>query len=340
MRAAVIPDVASRWRVDEVPVPEPGPGEVLVRVRASGLCVNDVLATAGAIPFPSVRPAVTGHEPAGEVVAAGPGVTSRRAGDRVGTTWVRGACGRCGHCRGGPPVTGRAAFACAAPVTTGFSVQGGHAEYLVAGAGETVLLPDGLAFELAAPMLCSGYTAWSALRAGEPAPHERVAVLGIGGVGHLAVQFARACGFETIAVTRSPDKHGLVRRLGADEVVADGAGLREAGGADVLLATGSSYPAAAEALAGLRPGGRLVLAGIDPSEPFTIPAATTLPFFGLGQRVIGATHGGPQVLHEALGLAAAGKVTPMVETFPLKEVAEAFDRVASGDVRFRAVITC
>jgi dehydrogenase len=340
VKAAVIPAVNGRWELREVPTPQPGPGEVLMRVRASGVCVNDVLATTGAIRFPSVEPAITGHEPAGEVVAVGPGVTTRRVGDRVGTHWVRASCGRCDYCRLGLPVTGQAAFACAAPTTTGFSVQGGHAEYMVVGADETVLLPDGLPFELAAPMLCAGYTGWSALRAGEPQPHERVAVLGIGAVGHLAVQFAHACGLETIAMTSSPDKHDVVRRLGADEVVANGAELRAAGGADVILATGNSYPAAAEALTGLRPGGRLVLSGIDPTAPFTVPpSGRGLPFIGTRMQVIGSTHNGPQYLREALDLAAAGKVTPMVETFPKEEVATVVGKVAKGAVRFRAVVT-
>ncbi|MGI5328660.1 alcohol dehydrogenase catalytic domain-containing protein [Actinomadura nitritigenes] len=338
MKAAVIPEVGAVWRLCDVPTPEPGPGEVLVRVRACGVCRNDVLATSGAIPFPAVRPAITGHEPAGEIVAVGAGVTTRRVGDRVGATWVRATCGRCDYCRLGRPVGGQAAFACAAPTTTGFSVPGGHAEFMVAGADETVPLPGGLPFELAAPMLCAGYTAWSALRAADPAPHERVAVLGIGGVGHLAVQFAHACGFETIAMTGTPDKHDLARRLGADEVVADGAGLREAGGADVVLATGTSHAAAADALAGLRPGGRLVLSGIDPAHPFTVPPAMVLPFFGLRQRVIGSTHDGRERLNEALAMAAAGKVVPVVETFPKERVAAAVDKVARGQVRFRAVV--
>ncbi|MFJ8048298.1 zinc-binding dehydrogenase [Streptomyces luteogriseus] len=192
---------------------------------------------------------------------------------------------------------------------------------------------------MAAPMLCAGYTGWSALRAGEPQPHERVAVLGIGAVGHLAVQFAHACGHETIAMTSSPD-NDVVRRLGADEVVASGAELRAAGGADVILATSKSYAAAAEALTGLRPGGRLVLSGIDPTTPFTVPpAGRGLPFIGTRMKVVGSTHNGPQYLREALDLAAAGKVAPMVETFPKEEVATVVDRVAKGAVRFRAVVT-
>jgi D-arabinose 1-dehydrogenase-like Zn-dependent alcohol dehydrogenase len=331
MKAAAIPDANGRWELREVPTPQPGPGDVLVRVHACGLCVNDILIPTAPIP---------GHEPVGEIVAVGPGVTTRRVGDRVGTTWVRATCGRCDYCRLGLPVTGQAAFACAAPTITGYNAPGGHAEYMVVGADETVLLPDGLAFELAAPILCAGYTGWSALRTADPAPHERIAVLGIGAVGHLAVQFAHACGLETIAITSSPDKRDLARRLGADEVLANGAELRAAGGADIILATGRSYPAATEAMTGLRPGGRLVLSGLDTTDPFTVPPiSSAFPFAGLRLQVIGSTHNGPRYLREALDLAASGKVTPMVETFSKEQVATAADRVAKGDIRFRAVVT-
>lgn len=339
MKAAVIPEVNASWELREVPTPRPGPGDVLIRVRACGVCVNDVWATRGVIGFPAITPAITGHEPVGEVVELGPGVTSRRVGDRVGTTWVRGACGRCDYCLQDRPLSGTAAFLCAAPTSTGFTVQGGHAEYMVVPATQTVLIPDGLSAELAAPVLCAGYTSWSALRTAEPQPHERVAVLGIGGLGHLAVQFSRACGFETVAITSSPEKHGLARSLGADIVVADGAQLREAGGADVIVSTSSSHRAAADCLQGLRVGGRLVLAGIDPAEPFVIPPALAYPFFALGNKILGATHKGTEYLREALAIVATGKVTPMIETFPKEQVAQAVDKVGKGDVRFRAVVT-
>ncbi|WP_117208737.1 alcohol dehydrogenase catalytic domain-containing protein [Allorhizocola rhizosphaerae] len=339
MKAAVIPEVNAAWELREIPTPQPGPGEVLIRVRACGVCYNDVLATMGAIPFPASNPAVTGHEPVGEVVAVGPGVTTRHNGDRVGVTWVRSGCGRCDYCRLGLPVTGQTAMNCPAAVTTGFSAPGGHAEYLVTRADDTILLPDNLADELAAPVLCAGYTAWSALRAADPQPHERVAVLGIGGLGHLAVQFAHACGFETIAVTRSPQKFQTAKELGADLVVANGEKLRKAGGADVILLTAPSHGVASEALQGLRVNGRMVLAGIDGTEPFTIPPALQYPFFAQGQRIMGATHGGQSYLREALDLVASGRVTPRVEVFPCDRVAEAVGRVAKGEVRFRAVIT-
>ena len=338
MKATVIPEVNAEWVIQDVPTPAPGPGEVLIRVRASGLCGNDIAASKGYIPFPAISPAIPGHEPVGEIVETGAGVTSRAVGDRVGVTWIRGTCGRCDYCRLGRPVSGTAALLCAAPVSTGFTVQGGQAEYMVVAADQTVRIPDALSDVLAAPVLCAGYTSWSAIRAAEVKPHERIAVAGIGALGHLAVQYAKACGFETVAITTSPDKHELARDLGADLVVADGRQLREAGGADVIIATNPSHVAAAESLAGLRVGGRLVLAGIDGQNAFTIPSAATHPFFALDQKVLGATHNGPEFLREALDIAAAGKVTPLVETFAKEDIAKAVEKVGKGEVRFRAVI--
>jgi alcohol dehydrogenase/propanol-preferring alcohol dehydrogenase len=339
MQAAVIPGVGAGWEIREIPTPSPGPGEVLIRVHASGICFNDVLVTQGIIPFPPFAPAVTGHEPAGEIVEVGAGVTARALGDRVGTTWIQGTCGRCDYCAQHLPLSGQAAFRCPAPAMTGITVPGGHAEYLVAPASGTVLLPDGLAYELAAPVLCAGYTAWCALRRGDPRPYERVAVLGIGALGHLALQFAAAGGLETVAITRSPDKHQLARELGADLVVSSGAELRDAGGADVILATGPSYSAATESMLGLRLGGRIVLAGIDGLEPFTIPPDLARPYFAQRQQVLGATHDGLSYLRAALAVVASGKVTPRVEVFGKEQVADAFAKVAKGEVRFRAVVT-
>jgi D-arabinose 1-dehydrogenase-like Zn-dependent alcohol dehydrogenase len=206
-------------------------------------------------------------------------------------------------------------------------------------ATQTVLIPENLPAELAAPVLCAGYTSWCALRAANPLPHERVAVLGIGALGHLALQYATARGHETVAITSSPDKHSLINTLGTDIIVATGQELREAGGADVVVVTGSSYPAAADSLQGLRPGGRLVLAGIDPSGPLTIPPALAFPFFALGIQIIGATHNGLSYLREALDLVATGQVTPMVEVFTKDQLAEAVDKVGKGEARFRAVVT-
>jgi dehydrogenase len=336
MRAAVVAAPGARWELREVPTPAPGPGQVLIRVHACGVCHNDVYLSQGAFQFPKMDPVIIGHEAAGEVVALGPGVTTRRVGDRVGSTWVQSTCGQCDYCRLNLPLTGQSGMNCRASAMTGITVPGGHAEYVAVAAGSTVLLPDGVSFETAAPVLCAGYTSWSALRAGRPQPTDRVAVLGIGGLGHLALQFSAACGFETIAITRSPDKHDLARSLGADHVVADGEGLRAIGGADVVLVTGTSYAAATDALQGLRVNGRLVLATIDPTESFVI--APTSPVWARRQQIIGSTHNGLDELVEALDLVAAGKVTPVIELFDAENVADALDRAAKGEVRFRAVV--
>lgn len=337
MKAAVVSEAGARWEIREVPTPKAGPGQVLIRVRACGVCHNDVWLTNGVYPFPPLDPVIVGHEAAGEVVEVGAGVRSRQVGDRVGSTWVQSTCGRCDYCRRNLPVTGQSAMNCPAPVMTGMTAPGGHAEYVAVAAESTVLLPDAVSFEQAAPMLCAGYTAWSALRAAEPRPADRIAVLGIGGLGHLAVQFSRAAGFETVAITRSPDKHDQVRALGADIVVANGEELRDAGGADVVLVTGTSFPAAEDALQGLRVGGRIVLATIDPTGSFTIDPSRQ--FFAQGQRVIGASHNGLPDLVEALDMVASGKVNPVTEVFDSAEIADVVDKVDKGEVRFRAVVT-
>jgi alcohol dehydrogenase/propanol-preferring alcohol dehydrogenase len=336
MKAAVVPEVNARWELQDIPTPQAGPGQVLIEVHACGMCHNDVLLTRGGFAFPPISPVVVGHEAAGKVVEVGPGVTSRQVGDHVGATWVQGGCGRCAYCRQNLPVTGQTGINCEMPVMTGITTQGGHAEYVAVAAASTVLLPDGLACTAAAPVLCAGYTAWSALRAAEPQPGERVAVVGIGGVGHLALQYSHACGFETVAVTRTPDKHGIARELGADTVVGNGGELRAAGGADVVIVAGTSYETGSDALQGLRANGRIVLATIDPTGSFTI--APNNPVWAQRQRVIGATHNGLHLLTEALDLVAAGKVTPIVEIFAKEQVAEAMERVEKGEARFRAVV--
>jgi alcohol dehydrogenase len=207
---------------------------------------------------------------------------------------------------------------------------------MLAYADATMLLQDGLAYEQAAPVFCAGYTVWSGLRWANPKPHERIAVAGIGGLGHLAVQYSRAAGFETIAITHSKDKEELAHKLGADVVVSDGQGLKEAGGADVILATGNSYKAASDTLKGLRPDGRLMLIGVS-DEPFAIAAPPEL--IGNRLQIIGSSQNGREYLYEALDYVAKGKVKVMTETYPLDGIANAYERVADGNVRFRAVIT-
>ncbi len=325
MRAAMLTRPGGPLEVREVEVPEPGPGQVLVRVRASGVCHTDLYVAAGILP--AELPRTLGHEPAGEIAAVGSGVAARRIGDRVGVLARQGACGRC------EPCARDRADSCAERRSAGVQVHGGHAEYMLATADSTVLLPEGLADEQAAPLLCAGQTVWSGLLAAAPRPGERVAVVGIGGLGHLAIQYARAGGFETFAVSRSPDKAESARQLGADDVMADGRALQRAGGADVVLVTGISYRALDEVLRALRPDGRLVLLGLS-AEPLPVSSDFVLR----RGRILGVTPGGREHLHEALALAARGRVRVMAETYPLARVARAYDRLAAGKVRFRAVL--
>lgn len=337
MKAAVIPAQDSTWELRELSTPTAEPGQVLIKVRACGICFTDIWTARGAAG--DLFPLTPGHEVVGEVVEVGDGVHTRQVGDRVGTTWVQSTCGRCAYCRENLPLSGQAAYNCPEARLTGFTTQGGHAEYIAATATGTVLIPDNLSYEEAAPIFCAGYTTWSGLRAAEPQPGEKIAVQGIGGLGHLALQFAKAIGHETIAVTHSPDKHDLARRLGADLVVADGAELQEAGGADVLLLCSNSYESGKDAIKGLRHNGRAVQLGLDPFADFTIPTESNRPFFAQRQKFIGATHNGLNYLTEALELAAAGKVKPMLEVFPKEKITDAVAKAIAGDVRFRAVIT-
>lgn len=334
MKAAVISEANAPWILEDRDQPEVGTDEVLVRIHACGICGTDVWLAQGALSFKPF-PLVLGHEGVGEVVAVGKGVTTRRVGDRVGMPIVQKACGHCDFCRGEHPKSFVTASNCASPTLTGVNINGAHAEYLAVDAGGTVLLPDGISYELAAPTLCSGYTVWSAIRRADARPGARVAVVGIGGLGHLAIQYAKAAGYRVTAVTRSADKWDLARQLGADEVVSDGAGLKAAGGADVLLHTTNSHAIVVDAMGGLNPWATVVMMGIGFDE-MTLP---TLPLVSHSYRVIGSAHNGPEYLVEALDFVARGLVKPMVEVYPKERVAEAYNRVASGDVRFKAVVT-
>jgi alcohol dehydrogenase len=327
MKAAVVPKIDSQWEVKEVPAPEPGPNQVLIKIHASGLCFTDVHQTRGEIP--GAFPRTLGHEPAGEIVAVGTGVRTRRIGDRVGVPWVQATCGRCEWCLRGKPLF------CSEQISTGMQMPGGHAEYMTAYANSTVLLPEGLSYEQAAPIFCAGYTVWSGLRIADPKPHETVAVVGVGGLGHLAVQYAKAAGFQTIAVSRSPDKDKLVREMGADAVVRDGKGLMAAGGADVILGTSNSNDAMMDCVQGLRPDGRFVLMGFE-AKPLQL---SPVDFITRRIRILGSSQNHPEYLYEALDYAAKGRVKTVVENYRLDEIGKAYERVVNGRVRFRAVIT-
>jgi alcohol dehydrogenase len=326
MKAAVVPAVNGKWEVKDWPTPKAGPNQVLIKIHASGLCYTDVHITHGMI---STRfPRVLGHEPVGEVVELGAGVTSRKVGDRVGVGWVQRGCGRCEWCLRGKKEL------CQNAVSTGIGLEGSHAEYMLAYADATMLIPDKLSDEQAAPIFCAGYTVWSGLRLADPKPHDRIAVVGIGGLGHLALQYSKAAGFETIALTQSKDKEKLIRDLGADSIVENGTKLMAAGGVDVLLATSNSWAATAEAAHGMRPGGRVILMGVG-HEPLNYTPELMFKRVAM----IGSSQNGPEYLYEALDYAAKGKVKVVAETYKLDDIGKAYDRVADGKVRFRAVVT-
>jgi 2-desacetyl-2-hydroxyethyl bacteriochlorophyllide A dehydrogenase len=329
MRAAVITAFNQPWAIKDMPDPRPGPGQVLVRVRASGMCGTDVHVHHGM--FPLQPPFVAGHEPAGEVVETGAGVTDLRPGDRVGTFWHQKGCGRCASCQSGR-------HAGCAEVQTWMHVGGGNSELMIAWASGCALIPDGVDFETAAPIFCAGYTVMSGLRNADAKPGERLAVLGVGGLGHLAVQFAKATGLATVAITSQPNKKKELTELGADEVLVSGDDpgqtLRDAGGVDVILSTTNSAKQVASAFTGLRAGGRLVNMGV-PEGPIPIDPMVLM----FGQRQLrGSSQDERSDLAEALALVAAGKVSPRIETYPLERVNEVRDRLEAGKVRYRAVL--
>lgn len=326
MKAAVVVAADRPWEIRDLPQPEPGPGEVVIKIHASGLCYTDVHQACGHFGMP--YPMRLGHEPVGEIVAVGDGVTDRAVGDRVGVPWNQGGEGRCEWCLRGMPEL------CEHAVSTAITLPGGHAEYMLARSGAAVLLPDGLSYEQAAPIFCAGFTVYGGLKIAEPQPHERVAVVGIGGLGHLGLQFSKAAGFETYAVTHSADKHALLRELGADEIFADAAALKAAGGADVILATSNASSVMETMVGALRPDGRLVVMGVD-AEPLKVSAIELLSG---RKRIIGSSQNRRSDLYEALDFAARGKVKVMTETFTLDRVNDAFAKVRDGAVRFRAVV--
>jgi alcohol dehydrogenase len=238
-------------------------------------------------------------------------------------------CDRCEWCQ-----RGKGLF-CEQQQGTGVTLYGDHAEYMLAYADATMLIPNEISYEQAAPIFCAGYTVYSGLRAANPKPHDRVAIVGIGGLGHLGIQYSKAAGFHTIAITHSKDKEELVYSLGADQVVNNGKDLKLNGEVDdVVLVTSNSYKPAIEAFQGLRPKGRWVLMGVS-NEKLTIDL---LALALSRHQIIGSQQNSPKYLYEALDFVAKGKVKVMTETFSLEDISEAYDKVANGEVHFRAVI--
>jgi D-arabinose 1-dehydrogenase-like Zn-dependent alcohol dehydrogenase len=335
MKAAIVDHVDAPWTLEDRPLPTVGPNDVLVRIHASGICGTDAWITNGTLQFHPF-PVLLGHEGVGEVVAVGDAVTARKVGDRVGIPMVQATCGKCEACLKERPNSFVSGINCTGgPRLTGVTVDGAFAEYIAADAEGTVVLPEGISYEDAAPTLCAGYTVWAALRKAQPKPGATIGVVGIGGLGHLAIQYAKAAGYRVVAVTKSAGKYEVARQLGADEVVADGAALRAAGGADVLLHTSNSHAAAVDAMNGLQPWGKVVVMGVATDE-MNLPAG---PLAFQGYEVIGSAHNGTEYLMEALELVAQGKVKPMIEVYPKERIGEAYEATSTGRARFRSVVT-
>jgi D-arabinose 1-dehydrogenase-like Zn-dependent alcohol dehydrogenase len=329
MHAAVLTEFNQDWQFQNLPDPHPGPGQVVIRIRASGMCGTDLHAHHGHLG--AKLPIVLGHEPAGEIVELGAGVTDLRVGDRVGVFWNQKGCGRCPTCQSGRPDR-------CPNAQSWMHIGGANSELMLAWASGCALIPDGLSFEAAAPLFCGGYTVMSGLRNGDPKPGERVAVLGLGGLGHLALQLSKAVGLETFAVTGQAEKKAELREFGADEVLLSGddpgQALQAAGGADIILSTTNSAKQIAAAFAGLRPGGRYVNMGV-PDGPLVINPMVLM----WGQRQLrGSSQDERSDLHETLTLAAAGKVKPKLELYPLARANEVRARLEAGKVRYRAVL--
>ncbi len=331
MRASVIREFNRPWRIEELPDPVPAPGQVLIRIHASGLCGTDVHVHHGYLPVSA--PLVAGHEPVGEVVQVGEGVSWPAVGDRVGVSWIQRGCGACRQCAS----TGAGATFCD-DAQTWMDLGGGNAELMLAWADGCTALPDGLSYELAAPTFCAGFAVMAGLRAGRPLPGERVAVLGVGGLGHLAIQYARALGFETLALTSSEEKCDDARALGADAAITvddhPGRALEDAGGADVVLCTSNSARQVSQVVSGLNPRGRVVNVGF-------LDGPVVLDFNDMlytHAHVMAVTPSDRRDLIDALAMVADGRVTPIVETYALEDHNHARERLEAGRVRYRAVL--
>lgn len=330
MRAAVLETHRTPLILKDVPDPEPGEGDVLIRVEACGICSGDVSLTEGDwVPLPRI----IGHEVVGRVERLGPGVTSRTVGERVGAGWLHDSCRKCPQCAAARPMLCQDGL-----VPTGIAADGGYAELMTAPADFVAPVPDGLDPAVAAPLTCAGLTVFVGLRRANLQPGARVAVVGIGGLGHLAIQYARSLGASVIAVSRNEAKRDDALRFGADDFLVAGSGdlgsrLREAGGADVALVTASESGASGQVLAGLRPEGTLVVLG------FGAPLAVSPDDLCMKNlRVVGSLVGNPDDLGDALRWAAEHDIRPQIECFPLEEANEALATVREGTARYRAVI--
>jgi len=333
MKAIQVSKPGGNFELVERAIPEPGRTEVRIKVEACGVCHSDVLVKEGV--WPGLQyPRIPGHEIAGRIDAVGADVTNWKPGQRVGVGWHGGHDFTCDPCRRGDFVL------CQNEKITGISHDGGYAEYMIAPAESVAAMPDELPAPEAAPLLCAGITVFNALRNAEARAGDLVAIQGIGGLGHLGVQYARQMGFRTLAIGRGKDKEALARKLGAthyvDTETADPtAELQKFGGARIVLATAPDSKAISALVNGLAPGGKLVVIGASP-EPFSI---TSLQLIMARKTIQGWPSGTAKDSEDTLQFSALSGVRPMIEKFPLEKAAEAYDQMMSGRVRFRAVLT-
>jgi D-arabinose 1-dehydrogenase-like Zn-dependent alcohol dehydrogenase len=333
MRAVQISRSNGPFELVEREVPEPGAGAVRIKVEACGICHSDSLVKSGAMPGLQY-PRVPGHEVVGTVEALGTGVTGVTQGQRVGVGWHGGYCGHCDACRRGD------FFACRSGRITGLTHDGGYADYMIAHSSALAILPEGLGAIEAGPLVCAGVTTFNALRNSGARPGETVAILGIGGLGHLGVQFAAKMGFKTLAIARGSDKEALAKKLGAHQYIDSqaqdvAAELTKVGGAKVILATVTNADAMTAALGGLGIHGKLLVVGA-PHEPLKVPALVLIG----GRRSIMGWYSGTAIdSQDTLEFSLLAGVKAMTEVFPLERAAEAYERMMSGKARFRVVLT-
>jgi propanol-preferring alcohol dehydrogenase len=335
MRAAVVREFGRPLTIDEVPVPEVGPGQIQVAIQASGVCHTDLHAADGDWPLKPTPPFIPGHEGVGFVSAVGAGVKTVREGDRVGVPWLYSACGHCVHCLGGWETL------CETQLNTGYSVNGGFADYVIADPNYIGHLPRDIGFAEIAPILCAGVTVYKGLKMTNTKPGDFVAISGIGGLGHMAVQYAKAMGLNVAAIDIDDGKLALARRLGASITVnarhqnpAEVIRRETGGGVQGVLVTAVSEKAFEQAIGVVARGGTVVFNGLPPGDfPRNI--------FGLvlnGITVRGSIVGTRLDLQESIEFAAAGKVKATIETARLEDINNIFDRMHKGKIEGRVVI--
>ena len=334
MKAAVVTDFQAPLEIQDLPIPQPGPGEVLVRMETSGLCHTDIHAAHGDWPVKPSPPFIPGHEGVGIVEELGTGVTVRSVGDRVAIAWLGYACGECRHCIGGWETL------CESQQNSGYSVDGTFAEYALVPAAFATPVPDAVSSRDAAPLTCAGVTTYKAIKVARVAPAETVAIFGVGGLGHLAVQYARIVGAIVIGVDLEDDKLAMATELGADHVVNAGrvdpvAAIQALGGADVAVVLAASPAVFDQAYRSLRRGGRLVCVALPAGD-----AALSVPIFDTvinGKTVIGSIVGTRNDLADVFNLHAAGRTKVIAVDRKIDEVNGSIDDVLAGKVPARVV---